>query len=49
MSGEILTGLVEGDQVVLPTGGALEGDRLRIREARKPKVSGVQVPQGMTR
>ena len=46
---EILTGLAEGDQVVLPTGGALEGDRLRIREARKPKVSGVQVPQGMTR
>ena len=28
---------------------ALDGDRLRIREARKPKVSGVQVPQGMTR
>lgn len=42
---EILTGLVEGDQVVLPAGGALEGDRLRIREARKPKVSGVQVPR----
>lgn len=46
---EILTGLAEGDPVVLPSGGALEGDRLRIREARKPKVSGVQVPQGMTR
>lgn len=46
---EILTGLAEGDQVLLPAGGALEGDRLRIREARKPKVSGVQVPQGMTR
>ena len=44
-----LTGLAEGDQVLLTAGGALEGDRLRIREARKPKVSGVQVPQGMTK
>ncbi len=46
---EVVNGLAEGDEVILPASGALEGDRVRIREARKPKVSGVQVPQGMTR
>lgn len=46
---EILKGLAEGNLVVLPASGALEGDKLRIREARKPKVGGVQVPQGMMR
>ncbi|MBS0355658.1 MAG: efflux RND transporter periplasmic adaptor subunit [Proteobacteria bacterium] len=46
---EILKGLAEGDLAVLPASGALEGDKLRIREAKKPKVGGVQVPQGMMR
>lgn len=46
---EILKGLAEGDLAVLPASGALEGDRLRIREPKKPKVGGVQVPQGMMR
>lgn len=46
---EILEGLSEGDQVVLPAGGALDGDRIRVRPSRPPKVAGVQVPQGLGR
>ena len=46
---EILGGLAEGDQAILPAAGALDGDKVRIREPRKPKVGGVQVPQGFTK
>ncbi len=46
---EILAGLAEGDQAILPAAGALDGDPVRIREPKKPKVGGIQVPQGMTR
>ncbi len=46
---EISAGLAEGDQAILPAAGALDGDTVRIREPRKPKVGGIQVPQGMTR
>lgn len=46
---EILGGIAEGDQAILPAAGALDGDKLRIREPRKPKVGGVQVPQGFTK
>ncbi|MDD3352429.1 efflux RND transporter periplasmic adaptor subunit [Zoogloea sp.] len=46
---EIARGLAEGEQVILPTSGALEGDRVRIRDAAKPRVNGLQVPSGMAR
>lgn len=46
---EILKGLAEGDLVILPASGALDGDKIRIRAPKKPKVGGVQVPQGMTK
>ncbi|WP_374262466.1 efflux RND transporter periplasmic adaptor subunit [Zoogloea sp.] len=46
---EIVAGLAEGDLAILPASGALEGDRVRIRAPRKPKVGGLQVPPGMTK
>ena len=46
---EILQGAAEGDQAILPAGGALDGDRVRVREPRKPRAGGLQVPQGMMR
>lgn len=46
---EILNGIGEGDQAILPAAGALDGDKVRIREPRKPKIGGIQVPQGFTR
>ena len=46
---EIASGLTEGDQAILPAAGALEGDTVRVRPPRKPKVGGLQVPQGMTK
>ena len=46
---EILNGLVEGDVAILPASGALDGDSVRIRAPRKPKVGGVQVPQGFSK
>jgi HlyD family secretion protein len=46
---EITSGLAEGDQAILPASGALEGDKVRVRPPRKPKVGGLQVPQGMTK
>lgn len=46
---EITSGLADGDQAILPASGALEGDKVRVRPPRKPKVGGLQVPQGMTK
>ncbi|MCK6376113.1 MAG: efflux RND transporter periplasmic adaptor subunit [Zoogloea sp.] len=46
---EITSGLADGDQAILPASGALEGDSVRVRPPRKPKVGGLQVPQGMTK
>lgn len=46
---EILKGLAEGELVILPASGALDGDKIRIRAPKKPKVGGLQVPQGMTK
>ncbi len=46
---EITAGLADGDQAILPASGALEGDKVRVRPPRKPKVGGLQVPQGMTK
>ena len=46
---EITSGLADGDQAILPASGALEGDSVRVRPPRRPKVGGLQVPQGMTK
>lgn len=46
---EITHGLADGDQAILPASGALEGDTVRVRPPKKPKVGGIQVPQGMTK
>lgn len=46
---EITSGLADGDQAILPASGALEGDKVRVRPPKKPKVGGLQVPQGMTK
>ncbi|MBP8267668.1 MAG: efflux RND transporter periplasmic adaptor subunit, partial [Zoogloea sp.] len=46
---EILKGVAAGDQAILPASGALDGDSVRIRAPRKPKVGGVQVPQGFSK
>lgn len=45
---EILNGLVEGDVAILPASGALDGDRVRLREMKKPRNT-LQVPTGMAR
>ncbi|HMZ75890.1 MAG TPA: efflux RND transporter periplasmic adaptor subunit, partial [Rhodocyclaceae bacterium] len=45
---EILHGLVEGDVAILPAAGALDGDRVRLREMKKPRNT-LQVPGGMAR
>lgn len=46
---EITRGLSEGELVILPASGALEGDAVRLREPKKHKAGGLQVPQGMSR
>ena len=46
---EIADGLAEGDQVILPASGALDGDKVRVRPPKAPRVGGLQVPQGMTK
>ena len=46
---EILKGVAAGDQAILPASGALDGDSVRIRAPRKPKVGGIQVPQGFSK
>ena len=46
---EILKGLAEGDQAILPASGALDGDRVRVREPKKARIGGLQVPQGLMR
>lgn len=46
---EIVDGVAEGDQAILPASGALDGDKVRIRPPKAPRVGGVQVPQGMTK
>ena len=46
---EIVEGLAEGDQAILPASGALDGDKVRIRPPKSPRVGGLQVPQGMTK
>ena len=46
---EIADGLAEGDQAILPASGALDGDKVRIRPPKAPRVGGLQVPQGMTK
>ena len=39
----------EAKMRTLTESGALDGDKIRIRAPKKPKVGGVQVPQGMTK
>lgn len=47
---EILSGLKEGDQAILPASGALEGDAVRVRAPRQGKTGGIkEVPQGFSR
>ena len=46
---EIVEGLAEGDQAILPASGALDGDKVRVRPPKAPRVGGLQVPQGMTK
>ena len=46
---EIVEGLAEGEQAILPASGALDGDTVRIRPPKPPRVGGLQVPQGMTK
>ena len=46
---EIVDGLAEGDQAILPASGALDGDKVRVRPPKAPRVGGLQVPQGMTK
>ncbi|WP_298599241.1 efflux RND transporter periplasmic adaptor subunit [Zoogloea sp.] len=46
---EIIEGLAEGEQAILPASGATGGDKVRIRPPKAPRVGGLQVPQGMTK
>ena len=46
---EIADGLAEGDQAILPASGALDGDKVRVRPPKAPRVGGLQVPLGMTK
>ena len=46
---EIIEGLAEGDQAILPASGALDGDKVRVRPPKPARVGGLQVPPRMTK